>query len=133
MKLKFADTPEDQAQATKIMEAMIDGHSDRLNGVPAYYDKDGTPVYRVLFSGLRWSKYEISAYTADDGPRRVFNISRDGDTRKWGAVLFEADEHGELLSDTPTIIAEGLRAKVDAKLACEQKARRMKWYEGASW
>lgn len=52
--MKFKDTPEEQKLAGLIVGAMREGYLDRVNQVPAYTDKDGVPVYRVLLFGLRW-------------------------------------------------------------------------------
>lgn len=138
--MKFGTSPEEQKVAGQIVGAMREGYLERVNQVPAYIDKDGTPVYRVLLFGLRWRSdgKGTGCYRAVDG---ILSEGRIGkatittyrewaigkDPKGWGVVLHD-DQEG-----SPHIIAEGLKTLREAKTAAEERARRMPWIEGAPW
>jgi hypothetical protein len=138
--VKFKDTPEEQKLAGQIVGAMREGYLDRVNQVPAYTDKDGVPVYRVLLFGLRWRSdgKGTGCYRAIDG---LIGEGRIGKTtvrtyREW-AIGKGPDGWGVVLHDdregSPHIIAEGLKTMREARVTAEEKARRMPWIEGAPW
>lgn len=140
--MRFAQTPEGQAEANEIVSAIREGHLDRAGGKPLYTDKDGKPVYRILLWGLRWVSdgKGMGCYRAYDGVLskakigssascilcRQWAVGKDPDN-KWGVVLHD-DREG-----SPHIIASGLRTRAEAKDIAEDHARRMPWIEDAPW
>lgn len=127
--MRFGSSPKEQEEAGFILSAIREGYLERVNKVPKYTDKEGRKVYRILLCGFRWVKYDLSAYSAQDGPDRQWNVGR-GPGNKWGAVLHYTGEDG--MTET-VIVAEGLRTMREAREKCEHEARRMPWYEGAPW
>lgn len=117
--LRFGDSPEEQAEAHEIVSAMRDGYLDRKNGVPLHHDEDGTPVYRILLGGLPWRKTGDRQYEAQDGAERTWRVQSG--RRGWSASL---------LGTEPIDILPTMRA---ARVRCEERARRMRWREGAPW
>jgi len=128
--LRFGSSPEEQEEARGIVGAMREGYLERKNAEPQYVDKEGRAVYRILLHGFRWVKYDLSAYSAQDGPDRQWNVGRDFNGKTWGAVLHYTGEDGQAEIKE---IAEGLRTMREAREKCEHEARRMPWYEGAPW
>jgi hypothetical protein len=122
--LKFGTSPEEQKEAGFIVGAMVEGHRDRMNGVPLYQDADGKDVYRILLGGFRWKKYAPSAYAAWDGPGRSWQVGRSVQPKGWSAVLHD-DRPG-----SPHPLGE-FKSMAAAMSKCTDEARRMPWVEGA--
>lgn len=130
--IRFGDTPEEQKKARSLFEEMKEGQREREDGKVLYTDNEGQPVYRILMGGLRpWIYYALSAWSAQDGPNRQFNVGLDASKKRtWGAVLHDSTKDG---STETIIVAEGMRTRKDAIAAAVDYARHLKWCEGAPW
>lgn len=141
LSIRFGQSAEDQAEAGEIMSAIREGYLDREAGKPLHTDKEGKPVYRILLHGLHWVSdgKGLGCYRATDGvlgtakvgsarctTYREWAVGKDAKNR-WGAVLHDGRK------GSPHIIASNLRTRGEARIACEQAARRMRWIEGAPW
>lgn len=89
--IRFGSSPEEQESARSLMEAIREGEQERREGKPSHYDKDGTPVYRILLCGLPWQKARAGRYMAADGAR-LWIVERDAEG--WWAAWLEGDHSG---------------------------------------
>jgi hypothetical protein len=107
--MKFSNSPEDQALAGVMFDAMRQANLDRKDGKPLLIDKNGRAVYQILLGGLRWHKVCCGVYTATlDGKRnyRVLRV-REGWT-----------------TTGPGFSEKTLRTMREAREFCENEARR---------
>ncbi len=109
-----------------LASAVALADADARAGVPQFVDDDGKPVFRILLYGLRWRRFPFSVYEAEDGPVRRWRVERArGDARLWAAALRVVGE--------PDLepVGHGYATMREARVACEQAARRLPWVEGA--
>ncbi len=116
--VKFGDSESDQAGAHAFMSALRDNELER-KGAPLEVP-DGKKVLRILLFGLRWQKHDASAYAAQDGTFRSWHVGRDdGNNRTWNAFLHDGRK------GSPHRVGEGYATMREARVACEEAARRL--------
>lgn len=121
--MRFGKDAESQRTARSIIEAMREGERDRRAGKPSHFDRDGTPVYRILLCGLAWMMRRAGVYVAADGYERRWRVERTV-TNKWRAYMIERAPGDP---KEPVTVHDTFRL---ARTHAEERARRMKWREG---